>query len=853
MTIDGFQVSPGTAHRFVAFGGGYGVRMNVPGSGEDHYLVGVYPTDRDADAAIAVLNRFKDNPETGSEIELVAEGETASALNAPAFRRADGGPLFDEDSDDFNRIPAAVGLPPGRHPLARTGLAASALADVLCGDELKARKSRRSGAITRGEVCKPVNVHGRWYACVNSADVKGRLTYHLCPMYAVADWPANQCGVGPEWNGKAGQVVDTPHGQMVMGDRAHVVIVEVTGADARGTVDEVKHGTRSDVPPVSVDRPAAPVVTLATDGVPLAPRAKDFAAYKAAYDGEWLFLFHHCGACELVWEDATTAARVLGRQPVTRLGDGGELVPVLGIDAAESEGVIKRLILAGHRVAVAERGQDKADRVDAEPVELTHGSSVQPADGTSKVQDDQAARGGACEAAGVVGTEAGDALAGAIPDAGAGGGEAGGVRGVGLVDLPAAPGDAGLGVAGGVGEVAAGAADRTGEVTASPTVRVTLSTRSIDDYRRFLRIKSLPRYRFTGHTAEVPREYADAIGLAVDAAAEVAYEPWPGLFDYQRDITRLAILKRKFAGFVKPGLGKTFIESEFARHALANLPANRCALIVTPLMVVPQMIEEIRRFYGDALPVEQVRAKDLDKWLASGTGRFGITNWEAMRDGIRPGRLGCLVLDESSMLKSFYGKWGQVAIDLGKGLPWKFAGTGTPAPNDRIEYANHAVFLDQFPTTNAFLARYFVNRGQTDNRWELKPHALAPFYRSLSHWSIFLDSPATYGWRDNCHTIPPVEVHIEDVEMSSDQWEAARAVTGDMFASHAGGIGQRAKLSRIAKGDGGRFANPKTAHIRRMVDSWPDESVIVWCYRNDEQDELEAAFPEAVSIAGKTK
>ena len=77
------------------------------------------------------------------------------------------------------------------------------------------------------------------------------------------------------------------------------------------------------------------------------------------------------------------------------------------------------------------------------------------------------------------------------------------------------------------------------------------------------------------------------------------------------------------------------------------------------------------------------------------------------------------------MLKSHYGQWGQRLIELGRGLSWKLGETGTPAPNDRIEYANHAVFLDQYPTVNSFLARFFVNRGQTNERWELKPHAPA--------------------------------------------------------------------------------------------------------------------------------
>jgi hypothetical protein len=383
-------------------------------------------------------------------------------------------------------------------------------------------------------------------------------------------------------------------------------------------------------------------------------------------------------------------------------------------------------------------------------------------------------------------------------------------------------------------------------------VKLMFNPTSVDDYERFLLVKALPQYRFTGRTAEVPDEYADRLGAPPRRQRDSTYRPIPGLFDYQRDIAALAIRKRKFAAFVKPGLGKTLIEFEFARHALDNLPSGRCGLIVTPLMVVPQMLDEARRFYGDALPVEQVRAADLDAWLASGTGRMGVTNWEALRPDVRPGRLGVLVADESSMLKSFYGKWGQKLLELGRGLDWKFAGTGTPAPNDRIEYANHAVFLDHFPTVNSFLARFFVNRGQTDNRWELKPHALRPFYRALSHWCIFVTNPATYGWRDNCGTLPPIRVHIEDVALSAGQWAEAREVTGDLFGAHAGGIGGRAKLARIAKGDGGRLDSRKPGFIRRLVDSWPDESTIIWCYHNAEQDELERVFPEAASVRGAT-
>lgn len=386
-------------------------------------------------------------------------------------------------------------------------------------------------------------------------------------------------------------------------------------------------------------------------------------------------------------------------------------------------------------------------------------------------------------------------------------------------------------------------------------MKLILDPTNLDDYRTFLRVKRLPRYRVDGESVEFPDEYADLLGLDRPATAlDTGYEPSPFLFDYQRDIVRLALRKRRFAVFADCGLGKTLIYLEYLRAVRKVIPANKCLLIVAPLMVVRQVLADVRQFYGDTFGIEQVAARNLQGWL-NGDRRFqvGITNYEAIAEGLQPGDLAGLVPDESSTLKSHYGAWGTRLIDLGAGLEWKLCLTGTPAPNDRIEYANHAVFLGQFPTVNAFLARYFVNRGETQNRWELKPHALRPFYLALSHWSIFLNNPATYGWRDNCGTIPPMYVHVEDVPLTDEQSRLAMESTGTLFAT-AGGITSRSKLSQLAKGrhKGGQVATNKTAFIRRMVDSWPGESTIIWCRYNHEQEELAAAFPEAANIEGKT-
>lgn len=367
--------------------------------------------------------------------------------------------------------------------------------------------------------------------------------------------------------------------------------------------------------------------------------------------------------------------------------------------------------------------------------------------------------------------------------------------------------------------------------------------KTIEGYRRFLAIKQLPAYRFSGSVGCYADQYA---GIASHVESE--YVPSSFAFDYQGDCVRMALDRKKFAIFADCGLGKSIMYFEYARHVLKMRP-GKSVLIITPSMVVPQMLDEYAKFYGES--IESVSAANLSKWLANTDGKIAVTNWEAMKDGLDGSNLAALIADESSILKSHYGKFGQAVIELGQGVEFKLCGTGTPAPNDRIEYANHAVFLDRFPTVNSFLAKYFINRGQTQERWVLKPHALKPFYRSLADWSIFLVNPGTYGWKDNCETLPEIKVHVHNLDMTESQNQAVRDLTGKMFATDPGGITSRSAFSRIAKGIDGH-ETVKYDFIKSLVDSWPDRSTIIWCWFNPEQDILQRLFPDAASIQGST-
>lgn len=373
-----------------------------------------------------------------------------------------------------------------------------------------------------------------------------------------------------------------------------------------------------------------------------------------------------------------------------------------------------------------------------------------------------------------------------------------------------------------------------------------------EGYRQFLRVKQLPRYKFTGRTAWFPDEYADRLNIKQRSIISNQYSAPEWMMDYQQDITETAIRKRKYCIFMDCGMGKTPILLEHARYASED--TGKPYLIISPLMVIPQTISESAKFYGNSYQIEQIHAKDLQKWIVTGHG-VGITNYEAIRPEIEAGNLCGIGLDESSLLKSHYGKWGTKIIELGKGLPYKLACTGTPAPNDRIEYANHAVFMDAFPTVNAFLARYFINRGETSERWELKAHAVKAFYQSLSDFAIFLVNPATYGWKDNTKQLPPIHVTVEDVGLSDAQVTLARNHDDSLFVGmNAGGIADRSKMGQLAKGkyNGRDIETLKPQYIADLIARHQDESILIWCKYNGEQELLAKTLPDAESIDGAT-
>lgn len=297
------------------------------------------------------------------------------------------------------------------------------------------------------------------------------------------------------------------------------------------------------------------------------------------------------------------------------------------------------------------------------------------------------------------------------------------------------------------------------------------------------------------------------------------------LFPFQRDVVRWACKKGRAAIFLDTGLGKTLIQLEWARLMGVQ------TLIVAPLSVARQTARE-----GHKIGVNVQYARHQSEV----NNRIVITNYEMM-DEFDPAQFDAVVLDESSILKSFDGSTRRKLIDMFQDTKYRLACTATPAPNDQAEIGNHSEFLG-IATVNEMLAMFFVHAnkvlytdvgdgrqvrtkkaGSQGQEWRLKNHAMEAFYKWMASWSISLRKPSDLGYSDDGYILPPLDIEARfiDVDYKPDD---------QLFFTGLSGIQDRHKV-RVAT------IEDRIREAVEVIDGG-NEQWIVWCGLQSEADEI---------------
>lgn len=293
----------------------------------------------------------------------------------------------------------------------------------------------------------------------------------------------------------------------------------------------------------------------------------------------------------------------------------------------------------------------------------------------------------------------------------------------------------------------------------------------------------------------------------------------PKLYPFQKDIVRWALAKGKAAIFADCGLGKTAMQLEWAHQICRHTGGN--VLVLAPLAVSQQTVMEGAKF---DIPVHLCESQ------ADVKPGINITNYEKLSK-FEAHTFAGIVLDESSILKSFTGKIRNEIIESFEKVLFKLACTATPAPNDYMELGNHSEFLGVM-SRSEMLSMFFIHDGSDTSKWRLKGHAEDVFWQWMCSWSVFIDCPSNLGYEMDGYDLP--ELHIHEIIADGEEYDLTPlTLTG----------------RRKARKD---TLQERTDAAAELVSGSSDQWLI-WCDLNDESKMLAEKIAGSVEVKGSDK
>jgi len=290
----------------------------------------------------------------------------------------------------------------------------------------------------------------------------------------------------------------------------------------------------------------------------------------------------------------------------------------------------------------------------------------------------------------------------------------------------------------------------------------------------------------------------------------------PLLKDFQVDIVTKALKAGRYAIFADCGMGKTFMQLEWARVVKQQVGGK--VLILAPLAVIEQTKEEAIRF-----------GISLDG--------FTITNYERLEE-VSPEDYSAVVLDESSILKNFTGKTKRMLIDMFAETPYRLCCTATPSPNDHTEIGNHSEFLGVIDS-KIMKSIFFENDLNQNNVWTLKHWAKNDFWEWVCEWATSIRNPSDLGYSDDGYILPELKFinHSVDVKSTRKEGLFEDIVRKDVNAT------QYHKTLRDSMAE-------RMGVVKKIVDSEPDRPWIIWVKQNEESSMICKMIQGSVEVTG---
>ncbi|KMO29909.1 helicase [Methylobacterium tarhaniae] len=324
------------------------------------------------------------------------------------------------------------------------------------------------------------------------------------------------------------------------------------------------------------------------------------------------------------------------------------------------------------------------------------------------------------------------------------------------------------------------------------------------------------------------RVAAEPAGFSDVGSADIL----PGLFPHQEHCLEFALRTGRAAGFLDTGLGKTAMGLAWGDAIVRR--TNRPVLMLAPLAVAAQHQAEATRI--------GVEAKLSRFGIAPERPCIAITNYERL-ERFDPADYAAVILDESSILKSFTGSTKRKLVEAFAGTPYRLCLTATPAPNDHTELGQHSEFLGVMRPPE-MLSRWFIADQANAGRYRLKKPAVRSFWDWVASWARCVSKPSDLGFSDDGFVMPKLDVrrHIVQADRSVDAGEE-KSGQGRLFRIPSASATSIHREKRLTKDE-------RAARVAELVRAEPGEAWICWVETDYDADALKALLPEATEVRG---
>lgn len=309
------------------------------------------------------------------------------------------------------------------------------------------------------------------------------------------------------------------------------------------------------------------------------------------------------------------------------------------------------------------------------------------------------------------------------------------------------------------------------------------------------------------------------------------------MFDHQRHGVGFALRTGCSALFYDTGLGKTGMALAWGDEIVRR--TNRPVLMLAPLAVAAQHLAEAERFGIDAR---------LSRFgVPPETPRIVITNYDRL-EKFDPLDYAGVILDESSILKSFSGATTRKLIEAFAKTPYRLCCSATPAPNDHTELGQHSEFLGALDRSQ-MLVRWFLHDSADTGTWRMKGHAVTDFWNWVASWARAVSKPSDLGFSDDGFDMPEliIERHIiaADRSLNAGVEKSGKHVgQGMLFRIPDTSATSIHAEKRLTSAD-------RAAKVVELIEAEPDDPWIIWVDTDYDADAVKALLPGVCEVSGK--